>query len=292
MKIKSLSKNFTSRSFLSKKTTNVLNNISFSLNKGEVLGIIGPNGAGKTTLFKIILGLIEPSSGEVAINNRVNKYFAYINTNSRSFYWRLSTRDNLIFHGKLLNLSNNEIEKSIVELSNKFEIENVLDIPFMKLSSGQMQTMSIIRGLLKKPDYLILDEATTSLDIQKSNRILIEIKQFIIKNNIPTIWCSHDIEEVEFMCNKFSILNKGELQILSRNDFKNYKKKLSHYCFEIKKQDLKKLASIKKVKILSEFKNSSIVKFEEFIDLKDNLKLFVNNDIDVIEIFNKKNIDY
>tara|TARA_A100001011_G_scaffold393525_1_gene483553 strand:- start:4502 stop:5380 length:879 start_codon:yes stop_codon:yes gene_type:complete len=292
MKIKSLSKNFISKIFFIKKNTNVLNNISFSLNKGEVLGIIGPNGAGKTTLFKIISGLIEPSSGEVDIDNRENKYFAYVNTNSRSFYWRLSARDNLIFHGKLLNLSNNEIEKSIVELSNKFEVENILDIPFMKLSSGQMQTMSIIRGLLKKPDYLILDEATTSLDIQKSNRILIEIKKFIIKNNIPTIWCSHDIEEVEFMCNKFSILNKGELQILSKNDFKNYKKKLSHYCFEIKKQDLKKLASIKKVKILSEFKNSSIVKFEESIDLKDNLKLFVNNDIDVIEIFNKKNIDY
>ena len=292
MKIKSLSKSFPSQSFFNKKTSNVLNNISFSLNKGEVLGIIGPNGAGKTTLFKIISGLIEPSSGEVAINNRFNKYFAYINTNSRSFYWRLSTRDNFIFHGKLLNLSNNEIEKSIVELSNKFEVENILDIPFMKLSSGQMQTMSIIRGLLKKPDYLILDEATTSLDIQKSNRTLIEIKKFIIKNNIPTIWCSHDIEEVEFMCNRFSILNKGELQILSKNDFKNYKKKLSHYCFEIKKQDLRKLASIKKVKILSEFKNSSIVKFEESIDLKENLKLFVNNDIDVIEIFNKKNIDY
>ena len=181
MKIKSLSKNFTSKSLFNKKTTNVLSDISFNLNEGDVLGITGPNGAGKTTLFKIILDLIEPSSGKIDLNDRSSKYLAYINTNSRSFFWRLSARDNLIFHGKLLDLSIDEITSNIKKLSEKFEVENILDTSFMKLSSGQMQIMIIIRSLLKKPDYLILDEATSSMDVEKSSKALNILKKFIKK---------------------------------------------------------------------------------------------------------------
>ena len=117
----------------------------------------------------------------------------------------------------------------------------------MKLSSGQMQTMIIIRALLKKPDYLIFDEATSSMDVEKSTKALNLIKKFIKKNNIPTIWCSHNLEEIDFMCNKFSILKNGKLKILTKNDFKNFKKSISSYCFEISKTDLEKLIIKEKI---------------------------------------------
>ena len=141
MNIKSISKDFFKRTFLKKESVKVLKDINFSLKKGDVLGITGPNGAGKTTLFKIILDLIEPSSGKIDLDNRSSKYFAYINTNSRSFFWRLSSRDNLIFHGKLLDLSSDEVSASIESLSEKFEVKNILDTPFMKLSLKLMELL-------------------------------------------------------------------------------------------------------------------------------------------------------
>ena len=249
IKLKKISKKFSSGSFFKKSSSIVLEHVDLELTKGDILGIAGPNGAGKTTLFKIILGLIEPTNGTIDLDDRQDKYFAYVNTNSRSFYWRLSTKDNLIFYGKLLNLSLNEINASIKTLSDKFDVSNILDTPFMKLSSGQMQTMIIIRALLKKPDYLIFDEATSSMDVEKSTKALNLIKKFIKKNNIPTIWCSHNLEEVDFMCNKFSILKNGKLKILTKNDFKNFKKSISSYYFEISKTDFKKLNHKEKIEI-------------------------------------------
>ena len=214
---------------------------------------------------------------------------AYVNTNSRSFFWRLSARDNLIFHGKLLDLSLDEIGVSIKNLSEKFDVSNILDTPFMKLSSGQMQIMIIIRALLKKPDYLIFDEATSSMDVEKSTKVLNIIKKFIKKNNIPTIWCSHNLDEIDFMCNKFSILKNGKLKSLTKNDFKNFKKSISSYCFEISKTDFEKLIVKEKIKILNEFKSTYHIKFsDDSIPLNAYIKLFFDLKIDIIDIINTK----
>ena len=289
MNIKSISKDFFKRTFLKKESVKVLKDINFSLKKGDVLGITGPNGAGKTTLFKIILDLIEPSSGKIDLDNRSSKYFAYINTNSRSFFWRLSSRDNLIFHGKLLDLSSDEVSASIESLSEKFEVKNILDTPFMKLSSGQMQIMIIIRSLLKKPDYLIFDEATSSMDVEKSSKVLNIIKKFIKINNIPTIWCSHSLEEIEFMCNKFSILKNGEFKYLTKNDFKDFKQRASSYCFEINKTDFEKVINEKKIEILNEFKSTYHIKFtDDSISLNECVKSLIELKIDIIDIINNK----
>ena len=292
IKLKNISKKFNSGSFFKQNSSIVLENLNLELNKGDILGVVGPNGAGKTTLFKIMLGLIEPTNGTINLDDKENKYFAYVNTNSRSFYWRLSSKDNLIFYGKLLNLSEKEINLSIKNLSQKFEVESLLEIPFMKLSSGQMQTMLIIRSLLKKPDYLIFDEATTSMDIEKSNKVLIEIKKFINESDIPTIWCSHNIEEIEFMCNNFSLLMDGKFKLLSEEDFKKFKKKLSNYNFEIRKKDFEKIAITKKIKIVNHLKDTCIIKFEDkSLSIKDCINVFINNEVDILEIINTKNVE-
>ena len=285
MNIKSISKDFFKRTFLKKERVKVLKDVNFNLNKGDVLGITGPNGAGKTTLFKIILNLIEPSSGEIDLDKRSSKYLAYINTNSRSFFWRLSPRDNLIFHGKLLDLSLDEINANIEILSEQFKVKSILDNPFMKLSSGQMQIMIIIRSLIKKPDYLIFDEATSSMDVEKSIKVLNIIKKYIKKNNIPTIWCSHNLEEIEFMCNKFAILKNGKLKNLTKIDFKNFKKSISSYCFEISKNDFEKLIFKEKIEILNEFNSTYHIKFSDnSIPLNECIKLLFDLKIDIIDI--------
>ena len=293
MKIKSISKSFFKSAFLKKESIKVLKDVNFNLNEGVIFGITGPNGAGKTTLFKIILNLIEPSSGKIDIDNRSRKYLAYINTNSRSFFWRLSSRDNLIFHGKLLDLSSNEISANIKTLSEKFDVSNILDIPFMKLSSGQMQIMIIIRALLKKPDYLIFDEATSSMDVEKSTKALNIIKKFIKKNNIPTIWCSHNLEEIEFMCNQFSILKNGKLKRLTKNDFQNFKKSISSYYFEINKTDFEKLNHKEKIEIMNEFKSTYHIKFSDStLTLNECIKLLFDLKIEIIDIVSIKSNEH
>lgn len=289
MIINSISKNFLKRTLFKNESVKVLKDVNFNLNEGDIFGITGPNGAGKTTLFKIILNLIEPTSGKVVVKNISSKYLAYVNTNSRSFFWRLSSRDNLIFHGKLLDLSLDEINSRIKALSEKFDVSNILDTPFMKLSSGQMQIMIIIRALLKKPDYLIFDEATSSMDVEKSTKVINVIKKFIKKNNIPTIWCSHNLDEIDFMCNKFSILKNGRLKSLSKNDFKNFKKSISSYCFEISKTDFEKLTVNEKIEILNEFKSTYHIKFSDnSIPLNECIKIFFDLKIDIIDIVNTK----
>ena len=289
MIINSISKNFLKRTLFKNESVKVLKDVNFNLNEGDIFGITGPNGAGKTTLFKIILNLIEPTSGKVVVKNISSKYLAYVNTNSRSFFWRLSSRDNLIFHGKLLDLSLDEINSRIKTLSEKFDVSNILDTPFMKLSSGQMQIMIIIRALLKKPDYLIFDEATSSMDVEKSTKVINVIKKFIKKNNIPTIWCSHNLDEIDFMCNKFSILKNGRLKSLSKNDFKNFKKSISSYCFEISKTDFEKLTVNEKIEILNEFKSTYHIKFSDnSIPLNECIKIFFDLKIDIIDIVNTK----
>lgn len=291
MNVISISKSFKSQNFFKKNIKEVLTDVSFDLFKGDILGITGPNGAGKTTLIKIILDLIEPSNGKILIENREKKYLAYINTNSRSFFWRISARDNLIFYGKLLDLSNDEIEESILRLSKNFKVNDILDVPFMELSSGQMQTFNIVRALLRKPDYLFFDEATTSMDIEKSSNAISVIKSFISKNKIPTVWCSHNLEEIDFICNKFSIINDGFFEILSKNNFKKMKNNYKQYSFEISKADFKKISENFNFKIINEIKDSLIISLnDKNINLDELLIFFVERKIKVRSIENIKNI--
>tara|TARA_Y100000768_G_scaffold328944_1_gene267105 strand:- start:1689 stop:2588 length:900 start_codon:yes stop_codon:yes gene_type:complete len=291
LKVKNISKEFYSNTFFDKKIKNVLKDVSFDLKADDIFGITGPNGAGKTTLFKIILDLIEPSKGKVNIADSKNKYLAYINTNVRSFYWRLTPRDNLIFYGRLLNMNSDEIGKNINDLSKKFDVIDLLETPFMKLSSGQMQTFIIIRSLIKKPDFLFFDEATSSMDFQRSIKVLNIIKDYINENQIPSVWCSHNLDEIEFLCNRFSILKKGDLQILTKDEFKELKYQASMYCFEILKKDLAKLPKHLKYKLVSDFKNTHLICFQdETKSLNDTVKILIKNNIKIHEIVNRKNM--
>ena len=287
MKVRNISKKFITYNFLNKKVNYVLNNISFELVDGEILGLIGPNGSGKTTLIKIILNLIEPNNGDIFINNREDKYLAYIDSNTRSFFWRLTPRDNLIFYGKLLDLSKQEINSRLDKLSKEFEVENILDLPFMKLSSGQMQIFNIIRALMREPSYIFLDEPTTNLDLEKSNSLLNTLKSYLLEKKIPTIWCSHDLNEIDSVCTRFAILNDKKFKILEKDQFISIKNQSNHYCFEIEKSNLDKIG--KDFEIVSELENTLIINFSNNEYTIDELiNFFVKRDIKLISIENKK----
>ena len=131
------------------------------------------------------------------------------------------------------------------------------------------------------------------MDVEKSNNALNIIKKFIKKNNIPTIWCSHNLEEIEFMCNKFSILKNGNFKNLSKNEFKDLKRKASSYFFEIYKTDFEKIINKKKVEILNEFKSSYHIKFtDDSISINDCIKFLIELEIDIVDIVNNKSTEH
>ena len=289
IEVKNISKTFISYSFLKKDVNHVLSNIDFKLREGDILGLIGKNGSGKTTLLKIILNLIEQSDGDVLINNRSKQYLAYINSNSRSFFWRLSPRDNLVFYGKLLNLSKQEIDKNIDQLSQIFEVDDILDLPFMKLSSGQMQIFNIIRALLKQPSYIFLDEPTTSLDLEKSNNLLSTLKSYILDRKIPAIWCSHNLDEIDSICTRFAILDDKRFKLLGKDQFIRIKNQSNHYCFEVKKSDLQRIN--KDFEIISELDDTSFISLSsQQSTLNELINFFLEKEIELISIESKKNM--
>tara|TARA_Y100000996_G_C22557569_1_gene656143 strand:- start:4415 stop:5302 length:888 start_codon:yes stop_codon:yes gene_type:complete len=289
IKVTGISKSFNDNWVFGKKKE-ILKEVSFEVTNGEVIGLIGPNGSGKTTILKILLGLIEPDQGKVEITGREDKYMGYVNTNSRSFFWRISARDNLVFFGRLLNLSEQEINESIQELSECFSISSLLDRPFMLLSSGQMQVFNIVRALLKKPDYLFLDEPTTSLDLSSSNNLIRVLGEIISERNIATIWCSHNFNELSQTCNKFWHVSKKKIKVIEYSSLLKKKECVSNYFIEISKDGLKKINHEIKLDILRETSDTIIIsQSNKSNTISSFIKFLFEKQVDILSIQNRSN---
>ncbi len=184
------------------------------------MGLLGPNGAGKTTLIKILSTLITPDNGEgtiaglslatqsFAIRNKIGM----VNTNDRTFYWRLTGRENLDFFATLYNLHGSKKTERINTVLQLVEMKNKDDSRFMSYSSGQKQRLSIARAMLSNPDVLLMDEATTSLDPIATRKLLNFTRETLIKREKKTIlWCTHNLHEAADICDRVTILHKGNI---------------------------------------------------------------------------------
>ena len=199
------------------RPTRALEDISFSLKKGEILGVLGPNGAGKTTLLKIIATLVLPDKGIVIISgNKVGKddekikfLIGLATSEERSFYWRLTGKQNLEFFASLYDLNKRQSESRIQHLLKLFNIDYI-NKRFDSYSAGMKRNLSIVRALLHNPEILLLDEPTKSLDYNSA----CQLRNFIKKETLQgrTIICAtHNMEEAEDLCNLFLILHKGRI---------------------------------------------------------------------------------
>ena len=290
LKLRNLYKDFEVRNFFQIEKKSVLEDINLTLEDGDILGLLGRNGAGKTTLLKIILGLIHPSKGSIIFSQKEDPQFGFASSNPRSFFWRISCRENLIFFGKMLSLSNKEIEEGIKKLSDILRISDILDKPFMLLSSGQMQSINIARSLLKKPDLLLLDEPTTSLDFESSNRIINMTKEYLTENNIPAIWCSHDYLELNRVSNKFGLL-KDKKFIYKNSEIFKFHEKAINYEFEIKNKDVSKIKPTLDIVIIrSDNENLFFKVTDKDLNLDEILKLLIKVDVKIVSL--EKNYEY
>ena len=154
-----------------KRTTVAVDHVSLEVRAGELYGLLGPNGAGKTTLIRLLSTMIIPSSGSGAVfgidlhhSGQIRQMVGMATGDERSFYWRLSGRNNLEFFGVLCGLDGSKNHRRAIELLDQVGLTEKADLPFRTYSSGQKQRLSIARALLHRPQMLFLDEPTRSLD--------------------------------------------------------------------------------------------------------------------------------
>jgi ABC-2 type transport system ATP-binding protein len=197
-----------------------LHSINIKVDDGDRIAFLGSNGAGKTTLLKIIGGLLYPTSGTLTVNGfdttknnlKARKRVGFVLNEERSFYWRLTGKQNLVFFGTLDNLRGEELEKKVDELIYLVGLEKSKNKLFAGYSSGMKQRLAIARGLLSDPDILILDEPTRTLDPISAEEISHIISERIhCKKGRTLLIATHSLNEAQSLCNKVCIMKNGKI---------------------------------------------------------------------------------
>jgi len=191
--------------------------INFTAKEGEVLGILGPNGAGKTTLLRMIAGIMEPTSGEILINNmnfkdnelEIKKQISFLSGNTK-LYKDLSAYELLVMCGNYYGIEKKVLAERIEEIIKEFNLEEFIHQKIEHLSTGQQQRVGLARCVVHDPNYYILDEATSGLDTILSQIVLDFVKKEKAKGKC-ILYSTHYMEEAENICDNVVIFNKGRL---------------------------------------------------------------------------------
>lgn len=200
-----------------KPPVEALKSISFEIKSGEIFGLIGRNGAGKTTLTKIIATLVQPTGGRVAVGGydsvkdevKVRSLIGLATAEERSFYWRLTTEQNLLFFARLYGLKDAAARKRLAEIFEQLDLNDLIKRRFSELSTGNKQRLAIARAILPQPPILLLDEPTRSLDplAAQTMRDLISSLE-----GVSILLTSHNLSEVEELCRRVAVISKGEIR--------------------------------------------------------------------------------
>ena len=194
-----------------------VNDLSFDVKEGEILGILGPNGAGKTTLLRMIAGIMTPNKGSITIDDLtyeknetdIKKMIAYLSGNTK-IYGTISPYELLKMCAEIYDVPASEIDTRIKEISQILNMDAFLYNRIEKLSTGQTQRVNIARCMVHNPKYYILDEATSGLDIITSQIILNFIKSEKEKGK-TILYSTHYMEEAENICDMIIMVNKGKI---------------------------------------------------------------------------------
>ncbi|MFA5975871.1 MAG: ABC transporter ATP-binding protein [Elusimicrobiota bacterium] len=196
--------------------TVAVNGISFDVEQGEIVGLLGPNGAGKTTAINMILGVLEPTSGTIRVYNRdmaTHRCQALEVTNFAAAYaplpGNLTVIQNLRVFGLLYRVP--ELSKRLEALLQQFELESFRNVKCGVLSSGEQTRVSLAKAMLNQPRLLLLDEPTASLDPATARDIRVKIREYAAQKQCGVLWTSHNMFEVEAVCDRVLFLSHGTL---------------------------------------------------------------------------------
>lgn len=243
-----------------------VDNLSFEVKDGEIFGLLGENGAGKTTTFRIILGLLEASSGEVLLDKKHIDYsltdkIGYV-TEERSLLTKMTVKEQIIFYGVLKGMREEQIEKELKKWLKDFEIEDYENRKIKELSKGNQQKIQFISAVIHHPKLLILDEPFTGLDpinVELMKKAIYKLQ----KEGCSIIFSSHQMEHVENFCEKLIILVKGKAIVdgYVKDVKKEYKKK--NVLLRGENLPLEDIKKIKGVISLTKEKDEYLVKIED-----------------------------
>lgn len=229
-----------------------VDNLSFDVKEGEIFGLLGVNGAGKTTTFRMILNLIEPTSGNITLDGKKIDYsvtdkIGFL-TEERSLLTKLTVKEQCLYYGTLKGMEKEDILKKMKTLLEKFGVPEYENKKIKELSKGNQQKIQFITAIINEPKLLILDEPFSGLDPFNVELFKNEIVEMSKKGSI-IIFSSHRMEHVELFCKKIVILLKGK-NVLSGNikDIKKkYRKKNIFVKGNVTKEELEKIKGVNEI---------------------------------------------
>lgn len=262
VKVKNLKKNFRTKqqgkmlkSIIKPnyKKVEAVKGVSFEIKKGEAVAFLGPNGAGKTTTIKMMTGLIYPSSGQVEVLGYVPfkrereflRRIGLVMGNKAGLNWDLTARQSCELIKSIYKLENNSANKRIDEISSLLDVAKLLDTPVRNLSLGERMKMELMASILHNPEILFLDEPTIGLDILTKKKVRRFLRHISKQDNITLILTSHDMDDIEEVCDRVIIINKGEKCFDDSMDSLLYKYRQNRYLRFVLENSLSEEALVK-----------------------------------------------
>jgi ABC-2 type transport system ATP-binding protein len=270
-------KNF-SKSFGDKK---VIDNISFSVKKGDIFAFLGANGSGKTTTIRSLLGLYFQDKGELLINGEkftieMSKYIGYL-PEDKGLYKDMKVLEMLIFFAKLKGLDKKTAKKRAVKFLKRVDLTDKAKVKIKNLSSGQQQKIQLGITIIHKPKLLILDEPTNGLD-PVNRRLLLDILSEANNQGATIIFSTHLMEEAEKIAKTVLILKQGK--ILEYGDLEEVKHKYSNN--EVIVQAKSKIPA--NPKLYTMIKDTEKIKLKKNVTISQVIKFLVSKNIEILKV--------
>ncbi len=235
-----------------------VDNVSFEIEAGELVGFIGPNGAGKTTTLKVLSGLLYPTSGDVSVlgytpwdrKPAFQKQFSLVMGQKNQLWWDLPAIESFILNKEIYEVPDAQYKKTLDDLVDLLEVKDQLKIQVRKLSLGQRMKMELIAALIHSPRILFLDEPTIGLDVVMQKKMRDFIKEYNQRFNSTIILTSHYMDDVKELCKRVIIIDKGHVLFDGALDeiikkFANHKLLTVVFSKKVEEADLKKIGTIK-----------------------------------------------
>lgn len=202
------------------KVVQAVRDVSFQIERGEMVAFLGPNGAGKTTTLKLLSGLIYPTTGTATVLghipwNRENSYrkrFSLVMGQKNQLWWDLPAQESFILHREIYGIEPTRFQHRLDELTDLLEVRKLVSQPVRELSLGERMRMELIAALLHSPEVLLLDEPTIGLDVVSQRKVQGFLRHYQVEQQMTVLLTSHYMKDVEALCRRAIIINEGEIK--------------------------------------------------------------------------------
>ncbi len=202
------------------KQVRAVRDVSFQIERGEMVAFLGPNGAGKTTTLKLLSGLIYPTSGSATVlgyvpwhrDNAYRRRFSLVMGQKNQLWWDLPAQESFILHREIYAIEPAQFQRRLDELTDLLEVRQLVRQPVRELSLGERMRMELIAALLHSPEVLLLDEPTIGLDVVSQRKVQGFLRHYQVEQQMTVLLTSHYMKDVEALCRRAIIINEGEIK--------------------------------------------------------------------------------